>query len=183
MKKIYFATGNEDKLREVRAILADKFQIHCLNVDLPEIQSLDPREIAEFKAKTAFEKFNFPVLVEDTSLFIEDWKGLPGPFIKWFLKTMGIEGIIKMVNNFNSRRAYATVVFVYCNKNGIQTFSGSLNGRIADKPRGKRNSGWDPIFIPDGYSKTLAEMTFEEKNKISHRQNALKKLLKNLKIT
>lgn len=176
MKTIYFVTGNENKFREVKEILADRFDVQNIKLDLLEKQELDVEKIAYFKAKEAFKQTSKPVLVEDTGLTIEEWNGLPGALIKWFVKTVGTGGIVKLVDGFKSRRATAKTTFAYADQNGTMIFSGEVKGRIAKEPRGETNFGWDPIFIPDGYSKTFAEMAPEEKNKISHRKLALDKV-------
>lgn len=176
---ITFITGNQGKAKYV----SDYFDIPvaCAKLDIREIQSLDLREIAENKARQAFALLKKPVLVEDVSLVFKDMKGLPGPLIKWFLESLGNEGLCRLVDGFSSRQARADVAFALCDKNGFKLFSAKKEGIIARKPRGKAGFGWDPIFIPKGCKKTWAEMSKEEKHQTSMRRIALDKLKKFLR--
>lgn len=146
-------------------------------MDLLEIQSLDLSEIIEDKARRAFEIIKKPVLVEDVSLvFNALGNKLPGPLIKWFLHTLGNDGLCRLLNGYKDRSAVAEVQFGLCNKDGIKVFSGIMKGVIAPEPRGSTDFGWDPIFIPEGFTKTRGEMTEEEKHFVSMRRPALEDL-------
>jgi non-canonical purine NTP pyrophosphatase (RdgB/HAM1 family) len=114
------------------------------------------------------------LIVEDTSLYIEDLKSLPGPLIKWFLKTLGEEGIFNLLKD-NYKAEAKTIIGYAKNKDDIYFFEGSIKGSIVS-PRGSNGFGWDKIFQPDGYDKTFAEMTKEEKSEISMRSIATLKL-------
>jgi len=180
MKGFKFATGNQNKLKEAREILG--FEIEQLDIDIEEIQEVDVRKVIEHKAKAAFDRVGAPVLVEDTSLNIEALNGFPGALIKWLLKAIGNEGICKILSVFPNKKARAVAcVGVYDGENMI-IGEGIIDGVIGELPRGENKFGWDPIFIPDGYQETFAEMMPEEKNKISMRRLALddfkKKILK-----
>ena len=177
-EKIYFVTGNKNKLKEVQMIMPE---VEGLELDLPEIQELDHKKVVEYKLNEAKKyKPGLNLMVEDLSVDINGMNGLPGPLIKWFLKSVGREGIYKMAKMFGSQRATATELLGYVNNGGeIMFFEGKIEGKIV-KPRGKSDFGWDPIFMPDGFDKTYAEMGVEEKNKISHRKIALEKLRKYL---
>lgn len=172
--EITFITGNAGKAK----YLADYFHlpIDHLKLDLAEIQSLDLHAIVEDKAKRAYDLIKTPVLVEDVSLTFMALKKLPGPLIKWFLETLGNDGLCRLLDGAHDRNARAEVEFAICDANGVHTFNGSGEGVIADKPRGETNFGWDPIFIPKGYSKTWAEMTADEKHETSMRKIALEKV-------
>jgi len=170
---IKFITGNLNKFAEIKAVLPDLEQ---LEIDLPEIQSLDPQEIVEFKLKTALEHIPGDIIIEDTSLYMEGLHGLPGPLIKWFMKAMGREGLAKTVLASGNNRAEAKTIIGYAdNKGQISYFEGTISGRIV-MPQGETNFGWDPIFQPDGSEVTFAEMGLIEKNKISMRRLAAQKL-------
>lgn len=170
---INFITGNANKFAEVSAVLMDVKQ---LDIDLPEIQSLDPKEIITAKLYAALEHVSGDVLVEDTSLYLEGLHGLPGPLIRWFLKAMGRDGLAKLTLSSGNDRAVAKTVMGYADhKREIHFFEGSISGRIV-MPLGETSFGWDPIFQPDGHDITFAEMGFEEKNKISMRRQAAQKL-------
>lgn len=174
---LYFITGNKDKYKEVQAVLP---QVEQLDIDLPEIQSLDAHEIIQAKLIEAQKHQTGEFIVEDNSLYLEGIKGLPGPLIKWFLKTVGNDGLYKMAEAFGNFNAEAKVVIGYSNIAGeISFFEGSTKGTIVPA-RGSEGFGWDPIFQPDGYTKTFAEMNPEEKNEFSMRRIAVNKLKEQL---
>ena len=102
---------------------------------------------------------------------------MPGPYIKSFLSKLGTKGLVKLLHGWEDKSAYALCTFAYCEGPGCEPilFQGRTNGTIVE-PRGKTDFGWDPIFMPDGFTTTYAEMDKEEKNKISHRYRALEKL-------
>ena len=168
---IYFATTNLNKFREVRAILKE-YGIHIehLNAKGVEIQSDSLEEIASYCAVQLL-KYAEEVLVEDTGLFIKALKGFPGPYSSYVFKTIGNEGILKLMEGVENRRAYFKCVVAYC-KRGLKPvlFTGVVNGFITHEKRGE-GWGYDPIFTPEGYDKTYAEMG-EMKNKLSHRRKA-----------
>jgi non-canonical purine NTP pyrophosphatase (RdgB/HAM1 family) len=172
MLQVYFATTNRNKLEEAKRVLGfiPGVKIDWKSIDVPEIQSLDGRKVVEEKAKAAFAKVKKPVIVEDTSLSIMSWNGFPGPLIAWAVKTMGIDKICRLSGPKRTAKAEACVTYYDGKK--LKTFCGSINGRIAIRPRGSRRFDWDRIFIPEGHGKTFAEMTLEEKNRISHRMKA-----------
>lgn len=174
---LYFITGNKGKLAEVQAVLPD---VEALDIDLPEIQSLDAHEIIKAKLLEAQKHQTGEFIVEDNSLYLEGIKGLPGPLIKWFLKTVGNDGLYKMAESFGNFNAEAKVVIGYSNSAGeISFFEGNTKGTIVPA-RGSEGFGWDPIFQPEGYSKTFAELTPEEKNSFSMRRIAVEKLKEKL---
>lgn len=174
MTELTFITGNPAKAK----YLSEHFHIPIKHqaLNLAELQSLDLKEIVQAKARAAFEIIKTPVLVEDVSLVFTALKKLPGPLIKWFLETLGNEGLCRLVDGGNDRGAMASVAFAFCDGGEVEIFPGSVEGKIADKPRGTTNFGWDPIFIPLGHEKTWAEMTGEEKHASSMRKIALAKL-------
>lgn len=169
-----FITGNVNKFNEVKSILPD---IEQLDIDLPEIQSLDPHEIISAKLEAALEQIpEGDICVEDTSLYCEGLKGLPGPFIKWFMKSLGREDMAKLVLSTDNDKAEARTLIGYADINGeISYFEGIIKGKIVI-PQGETAFGWDPIFCPDGSELTFAQMGSEEKNKISMRRQAAQKL-------
>ena len=169
---IYFITGNKGKLVEVQSILGD---VDGLDIDLLEIQSLDAHEIIKAKLQEAQKHKSGEFIVEDTSLYFEALNGLPGPLIKWFMKTIGNDGLYKLAESFRNFNAEAKTIVGYSNPQGDISFhEGSIKGNIVT-PRGE-GFGWDPIFKPEGYSKTFGELAPEEKNSFSMRKIALEKL-------
>ncbi|KAF8394194.1 hypothetical protein HHK36_020401 [Tetracentron sinense] len=142
-------------------------------ITVPELQG-EPEDISKEKARLAANEVNGPVLVEDTCLCFNALKGLPGPYIKWFLQKIGHEGLNNLLMAYEDKSAYALCVFSLALGPNMEpvTFLGKTPGKIVP-PRGPNDFGWDPIFQPDGYEQTYAEMPKEEKNKISHRSKAL----------
>ncbi len=129
------------------------------------------------KTKEAYEKIKKNVIVEDWWLCINWLNGLPGPYIKDFYNALGNEGIYKMIENFKDKSCIALCIIGYLTDglNWPILFKGELKGKIV-KPRGNNGFGWDWIFEPDGYNKTLGEMSEEEKNKIWQRTKAIQQM-------
>lgn len=176
MKKITFITGNAAKAEQLERHL--NYPVNHLKLDLLELQSLNLEEVVEHKAREAFKQIHLPVLVEDTSLTFNALGRLPGPLIKWFLTEIENNGLCKLLDGYSDRSALARVVFGYYDGKKLSMFDGEMKGIIAEKPRGEDGFGWDPIFIPKGWSKTWGEMTKEEQAKTSMRKIALHKLEK-----
>ncbi|XP_046339285.1 inosine triphosphate pyrophosphatase-like [Haliotis rufescens] len=182
-RQIVLVTGNKKKLEEVVQILGPDFphKVTSQDIDLPEYQGT-PEEIARAKCKLAAEHIKGPVIVEDTSLCFNALGGLPGPYVKWFLKSVGPTGLHKMLAGFEDKTGYAQCVFAYSSGeegSDIQIFDGRCPGSIV-APRGPTDFGWDPCFQPDGFDKTYAEMDKSVKHTISHRGKAMDLLKKYL---
>lgn len=170
-------TSNENKLSEINQILGTNHKVST--VDIPEIQSLNINEVITAKAKAAYEKIKKPVLVTDVSLEIEGFNNLPGPFIKFFLFTLGTEKTVALLNGKGTRAKAIEADAIYDGK-FLKIFKGTMVGSLALKDRGTNGFGFDKVFVPRGYTKTFAEMPTSLKNKISHRAKALEKLKKYL---
>lgn len=180
-KTLTFVTGNENKLKEVIRILGDNFPLQVVSqkVDLPELQG-EPDDISREKCRLAAKEVKGPVICEDTCLCFNALKGLPGPYIKWFLDKLKPEGLYKMLSAYEDKSAYALCTFAYSSgnpKDEIILFHGKTDGEIVE-PRGPRTFGWDPCFLPDGFDKTYAELDKDVKNGISHRGRSLEELRK-----
>jgi inosine triphosphate pyrophosphatase len=171
---IHFITGSKNKFAEMKAIFD---QLEQLEIDLPEIQDIDAHKIIQAKLEEALKHTKESLIVEDTSLYLDALQGLPGPLIKWFLKTMGNEGLFKIADALGNYGAEAKTIIGYTDGSGkIEFFEGSVRGKIVE-PRGEMRFGWDPIFQPEGMVKTYAELSSEEeKNKVSMRRIATEKL-------
>jgi len=163
----------------VRLILADGlagWTLDSKDLNLPEIQGTI-QEVAEEKCRAAAVLVGGPCITEDTALCFEGLGGLPGPYIKYFMKQLGLEGLNTILDGFSTRDATAVCTFAY--SSGPESkpilFEGRTEGKIVP-PRGPPNFGWNPIFEENSTRKTFAEMTEEEKNAISHRYKALEKL-------
>jgi non-canonical purine NTP pyrophosphatase (RdgB/HAM1 family) len=178
MQKLLFATGSADKLGEVQAILPT--QVEQLAVELEEIQSLDLREVVAAKLKSAFEQCHSPVVVEDVSAELEALGGFPGTFVKFAEKTNGDSALYKMLLGHDNKKALIRAMVGYHDGTDMHFFEGKYSGTIVE-PRGTGGFGFDKVVVPDGQEKTMAEMTAEQKNSISHRYLAFTALAEYLR--
>ncbi len=172
-----FVTSNENKRREAEGLL--RVKLDAASPDLPEIQSLDFTEVARAKALAAYEALALdlpptPIIVEDSGIVFEAWNGMPGALTKWFLESAGNEGILRMLASFDDRSARAvSCVAVVDGAGEVEVFTGEVEGTVSEEARGEDGFGWDAIFIPEGGSRTYAEMG-EAKNADSHRTRAFR---------
>ncbi|KAJ5679332.1 hypothetical protein N7462_007576 [Penicillium macrosclerotiorum] len=168
-----FVTGNPNKVIEVNAIIGDSIPVQPLALDIPEIQgSLE--EIAKDKCQRAAQIIDGPVIVEDSALEFIAMKKLPGPYIKYFLESLGNDGLNRLLEPYEDKSAEAVCTFAFSAGPTMEPliFQGRLKGKIVPA-RGPPVFGWEPIFEHEG--ETLAEMPHEKKNKLSHRYKALAK--------
>jgi len=178
LMKILFITGNKHKAQEAKAILHGH-EVVARELDVPEIQSLDPEAIIEAKiaaARKLVKEKDAIILVEDVSFWIGE-TGLPGPLIKFFYEQLGQQGLVTFARAFTTERATAecNIGVLLPGKRKPAFFKGAVHGKLVDK-HGDSKFGFDPVFVPDGHTKTYAEMAPEEKNAISHRRLALEQL-------
>jgi non-canonical purine NTP pyrophosphatase (RdgB/HAM1 family) len=174
---LYFITGNSGKFAEISAIVPGLTQ---LKLPLDEIQSLDPRVVIEHKLAQAAALHDGQFIVEDTSLSLACLKGLPGTFIKFFEETLGLDGIAALALKHDDRSAMARVTIGYRDTAGTNHyFVGEAGGEIV-APRGSNAFGWNSIFQPKGETRTFGEMSMEEKNTMSMRGIAARKLAAHL---
>lgn len=181
-KVVFFATGNINKFNEARSILGKYgIAVGMLRLKGDEIQSDNLKEIAETSVKNAYDRCRLPIFVEDAGLFLDALDGFPGPYAAYVYKTIRNSGILKLMENLNERHAkFQSVIAYYDNQTSCEPkcFDGESRGQITTaerKEQGKSGFGFDPIFQPDGSSKTFAEMTIAEKNGYSHRAKAIRK--------
>lgn len=180
-KTLTFVTGNANKLKEFQAILCGDngkvgaWTITNQGLDLDELQG-SIEEVATHKAKQAADIVGGPVVVEDTCLGFNAMNNLPGPYVKWFVKLIGLTGLVDMLYKFDDKSANAITTVGYCEGPGnpVQLFQGITTGTIVDS-RGPTDFGWDLVFQPDGFEETYAEMRKTTKNEISQRLKALAK--------
>jgi len=177
----FFVTGNIHKFHEARTALS-KFNIAIgmLNIEAVEIQDDDIETIAKTSALEAAHKSDLPVFVEDAGLFIKALNGFPGPYSKYAYRTIGTRGILKLMEKVDQRDAYFQSVAAFCKPDDQAQplcFEGKAYGKLTYEERGSQGFGFDPIFEPvEGKNrKTFAQMTTEEKNRYSHRAQALQK--------
>ena len=170
-----FVTSNPNKAREAAEILG--VELRSIALDLPELQDLDVAQVAAVKAAAARETLgapDSPILVEDSGLVVDAWNGLPGALTKWFLASVGNEGMLRMLSGEENRsaRAVCAVAIAFAD-DSVRVFLGEVGGMIAPEPQGSSGFGWDPIFVPEAYSETYAELG-PRKHEDSHRARAFR---------
>jgi non-canonical purine NTP pyrophosphatase (RdgB/HAM1 family) len=175
MKDITFVSGNKNKVKEVEQILGVTLEI--ADIDIEEMQGLDLEKVALHKLDQAYKQIKKPVMIDDVSVIIHAWNNFPGPLIKWVLQASNgtPQMLLKMLQEEKDRRATAILAVGFADENVKKIFYGEITGVIGTKIEGENGFGWDKVFIPDGYTTTLACLSSEEKNSISHRGKALAK--------
>ena len=193
MNKIILATNNKNKVNEITKLLSP-FNIEVnslkdLGLGDPVENGLTFLENATIKAKYAFDKTGLPSLADDSGFCVESLNNFPGLASSRFIKSVGGENnafdvINKCINEVNKNCFFITsLVFIYKDKNGrviTKDFEGKIEGKFTYPPRGNDGFGFDPIFTPNGYNQTFAEM-LDTKIEISHRTRALKKFFEYFK--
>ncbi len=189
MIELIFATNNLHKLEEVQAIVGDRVIIKSLNDidchnDIPETGKTF-RENAQQKTDYLVNKYNLNCFADDSGLEIDALNGEPGVYSARYSGSRDMERNIdlvieRMMNNENRTARFKTVISLHIDDNQF-FFEGIIEGTIINHRRGSKGFGYDPIFIPDGYDKSFAEMSAEEKNLISHRSIAVSKMAEYLK--
>jgi XTP/dITP diphosphohydrolase len=191
--RIIFATRNEGKKREVSRIFGNDFiQLITLNDldDIPEIiesgETFD--ENARIKAEEVFSRFRIPVVADDSGLLVEQLKGNPGVYSARYAGENASDEennnkLLEELKNFpEPHHAKFVCSAVYYDGKKLFNASGEVQGRIIMDPRGKNGFGYDPLFVPDGFNKTMGELPLDQKNEISHRSKAFKALKKFLNL-
>jgi len=173
-----FVTSNKGKVEEISTMLG--MQLENTNLELDEIQDINIANVAIHKAKQAYGILQKPLIVDDTGIEIVDWNGFPGPLLAHIVKSGGMPLMLSMMKGAAKRDAVFKTVIAYHTGAEVLTYEGALEGSIAGEIKGKRGFGIDAIFIPRGQNQTYAEMSLDEKNKISHRFLAVSKLKKYL---
>ena len=173
----FFVTRNIHKFDEACGVLAEyKVATAMLRVETVEIQDDSIEEVARTSALDAVKKCSLPIIVEDAGLFVEALKGFPGPYSSYVYRTIGTKGILRLMKNVEKREAYFSSVVAFSSPDEPpRCFHGKAEGKISREERGSSGFGFDPIFSPSGQNRTFAEMTMEEKNRYSHRAQALRK--------
>ncbi len=171
--KIRFVTGNQGKLREASAMLPCEVVQH--DVGYPEIQADTLEEVARFGLDWLRPRIERPFILEDAGLFVEGLQGFPGVYSSYVYGTIGNEGVLRLLDGSETRAAtFRSVVGLDDGEQHL--FAGACHGCIAMEQRGSNGFGYDPVFIPEGSDRTFAEMRPDEKNRMSHRAHAIRKL-------
>ncbi|MEN8788835.1 MAG: non-canonical purine NTP diphosphatase [Flavobacteriaceae bacterium] len=183
--KLVFATHNPNKLKEVRLLLPGKFEllslddIGCLS-DIPETApTLEGN--ARLKAEYVMEHFGYPCFADDTGLLVEALKGAPGVLSARYAGEQknsedNIDKLLSELKGIDNRKARFVTVIALITNDKLYLFEGEVKGYIEHERKGSGGFGYDPVFRPEGYSETFAEMSTLLKNQISHRGHALEKL-------
>jgi len=175
-------TGSEKKVMEYQMMLPG-IMIETAKIDVDEIQSMDLEDIALKKARAVHVQLGKPVVVDDTGFFLEHWKGLPGPFIKYFEERFPNDSLARLLGDTSDRRGYAKCCIAYCDGEREFVVCGEAHGTVTHEARGPAGAfGFDYYFIPNGYNKTFAELE-GKKHMISHRFRALQAFRKELERT
>lgn len=184
--ELIFATNNLHKITEIQSIIGDNFilkslkQIGC-NEDIPETApTLEGNAL--LKAQYVFDKYGKNCFADDTGLEIEALGGRPGVFSARYATEghdfeANIDKVLGELKGVENRKARFRTVIALILDGSVHYFEGIVNGEIITERKGIKGFGYDPVFLPDGYDKTFAEMPLDEKNKISHRSRAVAKLV------
>ena len=187
---LIFATSNSNKLKEIKNLLPKEICINDLNSlnffeEIPENENSIEKN-AEFKANFIHSKYNINVFADDTGLEVGVLNGEPGVYSARYAgedcnSNKNMEKLLKkLINKENRKARFKTVIALVLN-NKLHHFEGIVNGTIAHSKKGDKGFGYDPIFVPEGYKKSFAELSLNEKNEISHRSIAVKKLINFIK--
>ena len=186
MVYLCFATNNLNKIAEISQILGNEFKIQSLNdigcfQELPENQDTLEGNSLE-KARYVFDNYNTSCFADDTGLEVEALNGDPGVMSARYAGMQkdsndNIDLLLKNLRNVRTRNARFRTVITLITPGGVNQFDGIVEGEILNSRRGNQGFGYDPIFQPSGYSKSFAELSMTEKNMISHRALAFKRLV------
>jgi XTP/dITP diphosphohydrolase len=193
-KKIIFATNNQHKLKEVQSMLGGNFELVSLKEiglfdDIPENKDTLEGNALE-KAMYVYNRFKVPCFADDTGLEVEALLGKPGVYSARYAGSISdygseqlrteanIKKLLLNLENCSNKNARFRTVIAYVENNKVYYFEGIVKGTIINEKKGSDGFGYDPVFLPDGYVTTFAEMTLNEKNRISHRARAFSEFVK-----
>jgi len=190
-KSIFLASGNAHKIEELRQVLAP------LNIELKSTQDVsDPMDVEEDqpdlkgnalkKAKAWYDEMGLPSIADDTGLEVEALGGAPGVYSARYAGENpsyddNVEKLLRELKGKENRKAQFRTVIAFVDGDKELFFEGVCKGEINQERRGEKGFGYDPVFVPEGYQETFAELSSEEKNKISHRGRAVQKFIEYLR--
>jgi non-canonical purine NTP pyrophosphatase (RdgB/HAM1 family) len=177
--KLILVSSNPNKAIEAERILG--MPLVRASIILPEIQAAEVKDITRYKLEVARTKGFGRLVVEDVSLGFDELGNFPGPYVRWLLEAAGGKGLAAIAYALNNRTAKAECCVAYWDGSMGHVFCGECVGEVLVKPRGEEKFGWDAWFQPRGSDKTFAEMTPEEKDQLSHRGHAYRRLAEHLK--
>ena len=187
MKNLVFATGNSHKLQEVQGLFKEGFALSCLkdvNIteEIPETAD-NLVDNALQKAWYVYNKCGIPCFADDTGLEVEALGGAPGVYSARYAgeqkdSKLNMLLLLKNMTGKTNRNARFRTIIAYIDENAQEhIFEGEIRGKIIENMVGENGFGYDPIFVPEGYEQTFAELSSEIKNTISHRARAMEKFL------
>ena len=186
MPRLTFATNNRHKIDEIHALLGNEFHLLSLSdigchEELAEDQDTLESNSSQ-KANYVFSTYNENCFADDTGLEVDALNGAPGVYSARYAGVQrnsehNMDLLLKNLEGKQNRKAQFRTVVTLIRKEGVHQFEGIVKGQLLFERRGNGGFGYDPLFLPDGFTKTLAEMTMDEKNKISHRARAVQKLI------
>lgn len=181
---LYLVTSNISKYQEIKKVLDQQdVKLKRINIDIPEIKSLDPEEVVIDKVEKAFDIVKKPVFVDDTGIFFAGYKGFPGTHSRFAFATLGFTGLFKLIKHKHPAQFKSYVAYLDKNLKKPKIFVGTCKGNLVRKIKGSRRAKmpYDNIFIPQGETKTFSQLGVAGKQKHDHRSKAVKKLALYLK--
>ncbi len=187
--ELVFATHNPNKIREIRQVLPPHVtlltleDIGCREEIQETADSLEGNAL--LKASFVLKNYGYPCFADDTGLEVDALDGAPGVFSARYAGTpkneaKNTEKLLREMQDKTNRKAQFTTVIALCDGKESYLFRGEVEGEITESPKGEKGFGYDPVFRPKGFEKTFAELTLQEKNRISHRARAVTQLLRHL---
>jgi XTP/dITP diphosphohydrolase len=175
-------TSNDGKFREISQQMgAHGYELEHIKTSYPEIQADTLEDTIIPGLRWLMERYNRPIMIDDSGLFIDSLKGFPGVYSAYVFKTIGCEGVLRLMKGIGERSARFECCIGFMMPGKQPSISkGIAKGSISLEKTGTGGFGYDPIFIPERYTKTYAQFEVPEKNKISHRGRAISQFLKDL---
>jgi XTP/dITP diphosphohydrolase len=184
-KIIHFVTSNTHKFNEGLESFTNadvSFELRQKDIETIEIQAKTLKDVALFKLNSVKPKVDGSFFIEDAGFFVDiPLNGFPGIYSSYVLNALGNEGILRLIDDFEKTKAhFSSIISLYFEPlDTIKLFEGHISGRVSKEIKGEGGFGFDPIFIPDSIpDKTFAELSINQKNQISHRGQAMEKLIK-----
>ena len=178
MSAFVLVSGNRGKIAEARRLAGP--DLEAVELDLPEIQSLDLLEVLAAKGEEAWRLLGRPLVVEEAGLELSALNGFPGPLVRWMLEAVGAEGLARTAAALGDPRATARCALLYRDAERTLVAEGITEGTLVLPPRGGNGFGWDPVFLPEGEARTFGELAGPDKDAVSHRGRAWRALLRKL---
>jgi non-canonical purine NTP pyrophosphatase (RdgB/HAM1 family) len=173
--RFVLVSGNRGKIAEARRVVGP--DLEAVELVLPEIQSLDLLEVLAAKGEEAWRRLARPLVVEEAGLGLDAMNGFPGPLVKWMLEAIGAEGLARTALALENTGATATCALLYRDAHRTVIAEGKTEGTLLLPSRGHHGFGWDPVFLPEGETRTFGELSGAEKDAVSHRGRAWQALL------